>query len=258
MKSLIKIGTVISYCTLDYRFIKLCTDQVRPFSSQIIIVSADHFFDGTPENSELLKKTYTEVHGVDMIGYKWQENQPKYWHNMARWIGLQYLKNNIDFVLFLDADEIADNKFNEWLERETFFSQYDAFLFLCYWYFREPRYRAKTWEKAGLLVRKNKLTRDNIFTTGEREGIVYSTLPNAALINGMDGRPMVHHYSWVRTKEEMLKKVKSWGHRDDIEWERLVEEEFKRDFTGTDFVPGHHYEYETIEPIHDIKLRNFE
>jgi hypothetical protein len=98
------------------------------------------------------------------------------------------------------------------------------------------------------------LTMDNIFTPGERWGIVSSLLPNAVLVYSTDGTPMIHHYSWVRTKEEMLQKVKSWGHRDDTDWQNLVEKEFSHNFTGTDFVPGHNYEYEVIEPLHDIKL----
>ena len=61
----------------------------------------------------------------------------------------------------------------------------------------------------------------------------------------VDGKPMIHHFSWVRTKEEMLKKVHNWGHKNDTNWIDLVEEEFSRPFSGTDFI--HKYQYNIVE-----------
>jgi hypothetical protein len=52
----------------------------------------------------------------------------------------------------------------------------------------------------------------------------------------------MHHYSWVRTKEEMLRKVKAWGHTNDKDWNTLIEEEFSREFNGKDFVHGYNFE----------------
>ena len=54
----------------------------------------------------------------------------------------------------------------------------------------------------------------------------------------------------------MLKKVQNWGHKDDTAetawyfkskktWTELVEEEFSKEFDGTDFVHG--YEYKIVE-----------
>jgi hypothetical protein len=43
----------------------------------------------------------------------------------------------------------------------------------------------------------------------------------------------------------MLQKVSAWGHANDTNWVELIEEEFSREFSGTDFVHG--YEYEIIE-----------
>jgi cellulose synthase/poly-beta-1,6-N-acetylglucosamine synthase-like glycosyltransferase len=137
---MLKIGTVINYCTLDYRFIRFCINAVVPFSSQIVLVAADHFFDGTPENRELLNKTYEEARNIDIVEYAWQESNPIFSHNMSRWNGLQKLRDDTEFVLFLDADEIVDRKFLECLLGfEDLLLKYDAFLCKCYWYFREAR-----------------------------------------------------------------------------------------------------------------------
>ena len=66
-----------------------------------------------------------------------------------------------------------------------------------------------------------------------------------------DNEPLIHHYSWVRTKEEMLKKVLNWGHKNDKNWSDLIEEEFSRPFNGTDFVHG--YNYNIVENKFNIK-----
>ena len=46
------------------------------------------------------------------------------------------------------------------------------------------------------------------------------------------------------TKEQMLQKVKAWGHNTDKDWVSLIEEEFNRPFNGKCFV--NNYEFEVI------------
>jgi len=47
---------------------------------------------------------------------------------------------------------------------------------------------------------------------------------------------MVHHMSWVRSKEGMLQKVSAWGHAGERDWEALVKEEWSREFNGRDLL----------------------
>jgi len=61
-----------------------------------------------------------------------------------------------------------------------------------------------------------------------------------------------HHYSWARTKEQMLTKVKNWGHRKQRNWQELVENEFSHEFNGKDFIHG--YNYSRVPNLFDIKL----
>jgi hypothetical protein len=60
-----------------------------------------------------------------------------------------------------------------------------------------------------------------------------------------EGQILMHHFSWVRSKDEMLQKVDSWGHKFDKDWISLIHEEFSRPFNGTDFV--HNYAYNIVE-----------
>jgi hypothetical protein len=81
------------------------------------------------------------------------------------------------------------------------------------------------------------------FSAGQRR--------SARLAPGWD-RPLVHHYSWVRTREQMLRKVRAWGHNRDRDWEKLVAEHFARPESERigprfrDFIHG--YSYETVTP----------
>ena len=61
---------------------------------------------------------------------------------------------------------------------------------------------------------------------------------------------MVHHYSWVRSKKEMLKKVLSWGHKTDRNWKALVEKEFEKEKVNKDFIHG--YEYEDVKSFIEL------
>jgi hypothetical protein len=76
----LKIETVINYCTNEYRFIHRSVSSVVGVSAQVLIPVADHFFDGTPEDSELLVRTRRENLGATLIPYAWTPgHSPRYW-----------------------------------------------------------------------------------------------------------------------------------------------------------------------------------
>ena len=102
--------------------------------------------------------------------------------------------------------------------------------------------RATTWPDAGLLIKKSALSPELILNPDERMGMLFGVEGKTErFVHGVDGLPMVHHYSWVRTKEEMLKKTRAWAHHWERDWAQLIEEEFSRDFNGTDFVRKYDY-----------------
>ena len=258
------IAAVINFCTNESRFLKASIEQARLFARQIIIPVCDHFFDGTAENMEELDRIYRTFPDCTFIEYPFipdlipkrllKEISPAhFWHSLSRMIGVNYLDDAIETILFLDADEVPDGKkLNEWLDSSDY-HQHIVLKMANYWYFREPRYQATKWEDSVVMVQRRALTSQLLLDQKERDAIYdYLPGPKRRSVISADGEPMFHHFSWVRTKDEMLKKVKAWGHREERDWEAQVESEFSSPFKGTDFVHG--YEYKTVEPLFDIRL----
>jgi hypothetical protein len=255
-----KIGTIINFCSNDYPFLKHCIEKVKPFSFQVIVPVCDHFFDGTPEDLSLLERIYSEHPDVLFVQYPYDRNRlpyafygNAYWHNIARLTATYHLNPEIDFVLFLDTDEIVDTeRFIAWIQAGGF-DPYALVRFATYWYFREQFYQALAWEEVPVLVRKNFLSGDLLMRWNERWGIFDGIkFPKQGMKTADDGLPLFHHYSFVRTKEQMLKKVTTWGHCKDRDWVPLVEQEFLADFRGTDFLHG--YSYRQVVPFIDLDL----
>lgn len=257
-----RIATIIPYCSNEERFLRHCIEGARPFSDQILIISCDHTFDGVLEDKKRLEEAASSFSDCNFYLYPLVKDRiPKreykkmgffgFWHTLSRWIGVCHLMEEIDYVLFLDTDEVVDSKsFYSWLDTEEY-RRHQVMKLANYWYFREPSYQGKKWEDSVVFARKEILTRKRVLQKGERNAIYDLGPPlKSRYVVGLDRKPMVHHYSWVRTKEEMLKKVTSWGHKEDRNWPQLVEEEFSRPFNGTDFVHG--YEYETVKPLIDL------
>lgn len=251
------IATIINFCTNESRFIQSCIDQAQVFSKQVIVCICDHFFDGTPENRPLLEKIYSHFSHCLFLEYPFitKKIPPRifetvtpahFWHSFSRLIGFSSLAPEIDSILFLDADEVVDGeRFAQWLDRNDW-QAYSALKFANYWYFREPCHQALQFEDSVVLAQKKALRPDWILQNEERDAI-YHFLPDPKRRNvmGLDDNPLFHHFSWVRSEQEMLKKVQSWGHKGDRNWPELVRKEFTRPFNGTDFIHG--YQYRTVK-----------
>lgn len=239
------LSIIINYCTSDERFIRTCLNQALKVTTNIIVPISDHLFDGTPENIESINKLAQEYPQINFILFEWDNfQQPRYWHNMARIIGVNALNEDIEWVLFLDSDEIIDDKiFNNFINHSKF-GDFDSYKLANYWYFREPIYQAEQLEDSAVLI-KNELININPYLDIEREQMWELLNTNKKIRKLIFEKPMIHHYSWVRTKEQMLQKVKSWGHKYDKDWNSLIEEEFSRDFNGKCFV--NNYDFKTVK-----------
>ncbi len=258
------ISTIVNFCSNESRFIQATLEQAQLFSQQVIVPVCDHFFDGTPENRPLLEQIYAAFPSCLFVEYPylpqkipkkmWKKVAPAhFWHSLSRLVGFSCLDEDVESVLFLDADEVPDGRrFFEWLECSDY-RHHTALKLANYWYFREPSNQALRFEDSVVLAQKRALEFEILLHQDERDAI-YNLLPGPKRRNvgGPDGAPMFHHYSWVRTKEEMLQKVSAWGHKGERDWPALVNEEFASPFRGTDFIHG--YNYRSVKPCFDIKL----
>lgn len=257
-----RVATVVNFCTNEARFLRPVLEEAARFSKQILVPVCDHFFDGRPENRSLLGSIYCAFPQVTFVEYPYFSvpqrvfrtiTKAHFWHSLSRLVACDHLEEGIEGVLFLDADEVPDGeRVARWLEGSE--ARHHTVMRLAnYWYFREPQYQADAWEDSIVFARVKALTPDALLHNDER-GAIYSLLPGPKKRNvpGIDGRPLFHHFSWVRTREEMLAKVRAWGHRNDRNWESLVEEEFQTPFRGVDFVHG--YKFQTVKPPVSIPM----
>lgn len=241
-----KITSIINYCTYDQSFINKCINSIRPISSQIIVTYTSCFYDGSPENYDLIQSTIISNPDVIFVEIPYEPN--KYnefeWCSYSRKVAFSHISTDVQYVFFLDSDEIIDtNLFTEFVNSSEFDYGSD-FQLACYWYFREPIFQALFYEWAGVLMLANNLQIDNVMYADRTS--LFELSSNIKHTNVMcKNTPMIHHYSWVRNKEEMLKKVSTWGHKHDRDWKFLVEKEVDHEFSGVDFVHG--YQYKILE-----------
>lgn len=233
------IAAVINYCTNDYRFLSRAIAELQSIASQIIVPVCDHFFDGTPENRSLLHRTYADhpdvlflefAYDVKRLYTPYVQRLPEdddwgaLWHSTARYLSFLYLSQEIEYLLFLDADEIIEgNTFAEWLQHEDY-QKWEALWFFAYCYGFQASLRTSELQQTALLVKRSALSPLKIFSAQERFGIFAGLLgPKRLQILGLDDKPMIHHYSWVRPFDECIVKSSTWGKRTQRDWKSWLE-----------------------------------
>jgi tetratricopeptide (TPR) repeat protein len=135
---------------------------------------------------------------------------------LARWTGVNNCKKN-NWLLFLDVDEIPDGeRFKSFLNNSVLDDDCN-YSIANYWYFKSPNFQAIEIEESAKLINFKYITIDSIFGDFERDHIRDNSAKNTHhFVTGQDGLPLIHHFSWVRTQDILLRKIKSWGHADDI------------------------------------------
>jgi hypothetical protein len=254
------IGAILSFCSLDYRFLDACLKGIAPFAQKILISHCDHFFDGKEENYALLHHCYEMYPEISFIEYAFSEKnyypfcsssshtERHFWHGLSRLIPFYFLNDSIDYILFLDADEIFDPKRSQaWFEKRSY-SSYAALRFSSFYYFRESHFQAIEQPLAALLVNKKALHPHYIANLDEREGLFEKLSgKKERYVMGLDSLPLIHHYSYVRPLEEILTKVRSWAHFWERDWVSIFQGEYSHSFRGQDCVRG--YRYREVKPF---------
>lgn len=240
-----KIEAVILYSTNDYKFFKTCITELIKCDIICHIITYTHMWNGTIEDKDILNnsiETFKDNKMVNFYSIDWHTGEhPWYWEGLGRYLATQNVSNNSDYVLYIDIDEIIDSEgFKFWIESKEL-EKYDSVQLAQYWYWREPIYQSKNIEYTTVML-KTKISKQLDFFKDGRASYF-----KAGNIQGQCGgnSPFIHHFSWVRTKQEMINKVSNWGHSGERSWIKLVEDEFSRPFNGTDFVHG--YQYNIVE-----------
>lgn len=249
-------SVIINYCSNERAFINALLTECLKFSNDIVVSYGSHLYDGTPEDEthiSELKEKYNSIQFVrydvdvslDLYKQKGVYKRPTaYWHNLARWTGVQELKNK-EWVFVIDADEIPEGDLvKQWLQvaelRKT-----ECYKIATFWYFKHPTNQASVLEDSILLIHADYLTEDTLFGDFERDfTISKSKCLLKRLTKGVSNAILWHHYSWVRPKKELTHKIKNWGHSNDmfrnIDADKLVDYIF-RDDNVNDVVHGYDY-----------------
>ncbi len=261
------LAIVINYCSNDAMFIDAMLRECEKIKAGYVtvVVGSRLFVTLEPENIEHLQQlagkypwvqfVLYDVYPITEIQNPLLHRKGAYWHNMARIHGTQKLDPKIEWILFLDADEIPEGeRFRNWYSSTRL--QQKVYKMANYWYFLDPELQSTSWEDSVMLVPRAACCSAVLMHDLERDGIPIisglqvernvvarvssQTSPNEAI----SGLPMFHHYSWVRSKEGLLTKVRNWGHKDDTDWESRLATMSADTFNvdkDVDFIHGYKY-----------------
>jgi hypothetical protein len=244
------LGIVIPYCSNEEDLIDLVVERAKQVSSNVVVVGMTHFFCGDEDTKLIPKLQSLAQEGVISKVMPWKHipGAPQnYWIKAMRLHGFQHLKP-CDWVLFIDSDEVIRSppQFLAWFEsiKDT---QNTSYKLSNYWYFLSKQRRSKVLEHSVLLVPHKLLHIDHFrLANSERENLAAAASTQVLEVKDLEGNVMFDHFSWVRSREVMLRKVLNWSHREDRNWTLLVNQAFDSDLLTTpDFVHG--YEYDILE-----------
>lgn len=230
-----EISAVIPFCSYDAKFFKTCIDNLLACGIECIVVAYDHLHMGEKENEEILnecKSLYKGDPRFKFIQLEWHEGKSSlYWEAFARYMGMQKSAPDSTHILYIDIDEIVDKiKFKEWLDKETY-KKYMGIKIRCYMYSMDAAYRlkgvhyntiiCKKWyaERLGLKIE----ARLQFFNNRNKISRWTAKLGINPFFYIYKKEPFIHHYTSVRTEENMIRKVTNWSHHADrSDWVELV------------------------------------
>lgn len=236
------MSVVINYTSNEKVFIKILLKECKKFSDDIVVSYGSHLFDGTPENIVDIELFFPEIvfvkYDIDILANK----KISYYNNLARWTGIQKLKND-GWVFLLNASEIPDGYRVKDFLCFTQLRNNLCYQLSTYWYFKKPIYEARTLDDSIILIKKKYLTNDNIFHDDERYNIIKKSQCFRQTM-GLDDQPFMYDYSWVKNRKDLLYKIIYWCELNEytnIDEEKMIEYIFKDDKVN-DIVHGFTYD----------------
>lgn len=239
------ISVIIPYCSLERDLLDDVLQSVYKVCDEIILVYMTHFWDGTPDTeTPNVIAEYKMKYQIKDICLQWTPDKASStWECKMR--KHAFLNSTKDWILFIDSDEVLRNKdaFMKWFQSVRD-GPIQSYKLANYWYFLSKQRRAKPIEDSIVIIKRNEITLGHFDQyKANRDAFVNKDTPRYT--KDLNEEPMFDHYSWVRSKDILLKKVKAWGHNGDKDWVPLLEKAFSEDILTTrDFV--HNYTYDII------------
>ena len=258
------LGVVMPLSSIEARagFAEDAIREAARVSGAVVVAYASHLSDGTAEDLSYVDalRARLEAGGDDAsariiwVPVRWEAGaSSRFWVRYLRWAALPRLPAAVRAVLWLDGDEVVDApRFRAWWAvrgATAVLGRGGAPLKLAnFFYFREERFQAMQLEDSSVICARAGLTVAQFFDNPDAEREMFA-VGARRLVPGLDGAPLVHHYSWVRSKPLMLQKVRAWGHNKDAgrDWVAAVEAEFAHPFSGHDIVHGEAFAYRTLK-----------
>ena len=242
----LKISVVIPYCSFES---DLIFDVVNSLSvcDDIVIVYMTHFFNGEEDlHAESTLDVFKSFPNVRCIRLVWKPITvpPAFWVSEMRMVG--FARSRHSWMLACDSDEcLRDQKaFKAWFKTiENGATK--SFKLTNYWYFMSKKRRANIIEDSITLTHRSVISMPMFRQFGqERSALLLPNDPRNT--RDLDGNVFFDHFSWVRSPENLRRKVLSWSHRKDRDWVPLVDKALSEDPLLTeDFV--HKYSYTILE-----------
>lgn len=239
-----KVNALIPITVNDFRFLPILMNQLDFICSKVVFIYSEYLFNQQVQDKKKLQQIfelpnklgltskfefvkYDIDFNVDEFFVSEYKNSPKrYWINKARMDGLDYIEKDAKWVLLIDSDEIPDSEnFLKWadtidwddIENKNIFTlNFDNYV-----YFWKNCYIKNETENSIVLLNekvfRNKKKFEPLFLNEFERTVFYKFIPeNYCMMNiKFNNKCLFHHYSWVRTLEEMKSKVLNWGHSDD-------------------------------------------
>jgi len=246
-----KFCIIINYCSKDKAFIHANIKECLKVTKYVVLSCGNKFFNGEDEDIDHLKELkseYPSLHvllfDVDLSQENPLEQRPyAFFHNKARCCG--YVKiiekyPQLEWFLFIDADEIPEGESLLFILERSDFQKNENYTFSNYWYFREPIYQSKRHECSPLLLYRDNIKLEKLMNDNERNyfNIYEDEKTVKGIMHPFFNIPVFHHFSWVRSEENMYKKIEGWGHKDDKDWKSMIEEEFSHEFNFIEPIYG--------------------
>lgn len=273
-KPCLGVGVVLLACADDLCFLERSLPQLLTFADHVAVAFGTRRWCGGPEDAYAIRAwtsgydgnarvTFASYDPLDasetqtctLRGMRKRTMMPE---TIGRVAAYRLLPRTCLYALFLDADEIVDGvAFRKWLSTGAHF-RLSAIKFANYWFWRSPLIRARDYVEDSVVMLRRDLIESlggpglgYLYDDAARTGYYDRAPPSSRVrrVMGLDGTPMISHYSWVRTRQGMLNKVASWGHRDDFgdrDLTALVHEEYSRPFDGRDFL-GRGLSYDVLD-----------